>query len=367
MALAIQTNGKAVLAGDSDAGGTRDFALTRYNLDGSLDTTFGNGGKVLTDFGGFDDAFGVAVQRNHKLVTVGFTDPGGSGGADFAVARYNADGSLDPSFGAGGKVTTDFGGVDSADAVAIQTDGRIVVAGTGGHGFHFAVARYNRDGKLDASFGAGGMVTTTFATVDFGNAVDLQRDGKIVVAGRAFGPVGDVFAVARYERDGTLDATFGAGGRVTTPFGPFSGASAIEIQPDRRILVAGHAFSIARSDFDFGLVRYRSDGSLDQTFGVGGKVETDVGFNEGVNGVALQRGGEIVAGGTDGRSHDLVVARYDSNGSLDPTFGTGGVVKTDVGADDNMMDLALRGTTIVGAGLTNVAGTYDFVVARYLG
>src|SRR6266536_6168109 len=148
---------------------------------GALDPSFGTGGQVTTDFGGFDSAQAVAVQSDGKILAAG-----SSGGGDFALARYNADGTLDSTFGSGGKLTTDFGGFDVALGVALQADGKIVAVGGGGSGSDFALARYNADGSLDASFGSGGMVTTDFGGFEAATAVAIQGDGKIVVTGSTF-------------------------------------------------------------------------------------------------------------------------------------------------------------------------------------
>jgi uncharacterized delta-60 repeat protein len=280
-ALALQSDGKIVVAGTSGTGCQPfvgnfvlphyefgDFAVARYNHDGSLDATFASGGKVTTDFfGGSDNATAVALQSSGKIVVAGFADN------DFALARYNSDGSLDTSLGTGGKVNTDFsGGTDEAWTLAVQSDGKIVVAGWTrvGSSADFALARYNSDGSLDATFGSAGKVTTDFSGgCDGISALGIQSDGKVVVAGRTGTdcgggtfPTGD-FALARYNSDGSLDATFGNGGRVTTPFPYpfwFGWASALALQPDGKIVAGGTYF------VNFGLLRYNSDGSLDTTF-----------------------------------------------------------------------------------------------------
>src|SRR3954447_18172860 len=177
---------------------------------GDLDTAFGAGGKLTTDFAGNgDEAHAVAVQADGKVVAAGgalVTTPLGTL-QDFALARYRPDGTLDPTFGAAGKVRTDFGGSEQAFAVAVQPDGKIVAAG--GSGRDFELARYNADGSLDGTFGVGGKVTTTFAGIfaslfTRASAVLVQPDGKIVAAGTASAARPLDFGLARYNPDGTL-------------------------------------------------------------------------------------------------------------------------------------------------------------------
>jgi len=357
-AVALQKDGKIVVAGTADAGVTTgDFAVLRYNRDGSLDSTFGTGGKVTTNFGGSDAGLGVILQKDGKIVVAGGADAGVT--SDFAVARYNRDGSLDVSFGTGGLVTTDFGGTDLGNAVALQKDGKIVVAGqTSGD---FAVARYNTDGSLDTTFGVGGLVITDFAGVDQGRSVAIQKDGKIVVAGHT--DDGDLdFAVARYNRDGSLDTSFGTGGTVITTFGGTDDQGfAVVLQKDGKIVVAGRSNA---EGFDFAVARYNTDGSLDVSFGTGGLVITDIGGGfAGGRAVALQKDGKIVVAGIGG-DEDFVVARYNTDGSLDTTFGTGGLVTTDFGGIDTGFALALQkdGKIVV----TGTSNNEDFAVARYV-
>ncbi len=185
------------MTGFAFTGGSGDFAVARYNAGGILDTSFGTGGKVTTNFGGDDRGFSVALQDDGKIVVAGTKFAGGSG--DFALARYNAAGSLDATFGTGGKVTTNFGGYDRGLSVAIQSDGMIVAAGTspGGGSADFALARYNAIGALDTTFGTGGKVTTDFGGNDDVRSVTIQSNGKIVVVGNNGGGSPD-FALARY-------------------------------------------------------------------------------------------------------------------------------------------------------------------------
>jgi len=340
-AMAMQPDGKIVAAGfaySPSVGGI--FALARYNADGSLDSSFGSGGTVTTNLpGDLDEAHAVMIQSDGKIVAAGQTLYM-FGNSDFAVTRYNVDGSLDSSFGSGGKVTTDlFGGsIESAQAVVIQPDDKIVAAGVvarPGSNLDFALTRYNADGSLDPMFGEGGKVTTDFAGgVDFATALALQSNGRIVAAGagqNAFSGTDD-FALVRYNADGGLDSNFGTGGRVTTDFfGNSDFANAIAIQSNGKIVAAGFADNPSIHGGLFGLARYNIDGSRDTTFGLDGKVTTDFpGRLEVANAVAIQADGKIVAAGSYGDfdiTNHFALARYigdsldiclqdDSNGNI---------------------------------------------------
>jgi len=314
---------------------------------GNLDPTFGTGGIVRTDFAGnIDQANAVAVQPNGQIVAAGSSFSNSKTVEDFIVARYNANGSLDKRFGKNGKITTDFfRNVDSISAIAIQPDGMIVVAGFAqlpGNGSNprvFALARYRSDGSPDSSFGNGGSLTTSFGgNFAAASALMLQPDGKIVVAGTVdFNPdvpgSGLDFALARYNASGTLDSSFGKGGKVVFDFfGSFDQANTAVLQPDGKIIVAGSAsYDSVNQDIGFALARFNTDGSTDFGFGTGGKQITDFfGAGAKANGVVLQADGKFVVAGTASDSAtrpnatDIALARYNSDGSLDAGFGIGG-------------------------------------------
>jgi len=376
-ALAIQADGKIVVVGDSCADQFNCFAVARYNSNGTLDTSFGpdGTGRIITAFGGEDRARGVTVQPDGKIVVGGGCCSGG-GPAGVAVARYNPDGSLDGGFGSGGKVTTFFPerGIQAfVNVILLQPDGKIVAAGAAGNsGFdrdHILV-RYNYDGSLDMDFGTGGKVITSFEGFDEAVALALH-DGKLVTAGfsGAFSGSHTRFAVARFNSNGSLDATFGTGGKVTTDFGGSGedSASAMIIQADGKIVVSGRA--APTGTYDFALARYNSDGSLDATFGAVGKVTTDFGGSSDFGGgVGLRDGGIVVAGTTNvSGTYDFALARYNSDGSLDTTFGVAGKVTTDFGASVDFgggMALQPDGKIVV-VGSSNVDGTSDFALVRY--
>jgi uncharacterized delta-60 repeat protein len=316
----IQSDGKIVAAGS--AGGTA-FLLARFNADGSLDQTFGTNGSVETTFGD-PTAAGKAVvlQADGKIVVVGVSGAGVySELNDFALARYNSDGSLDQSFGTGGKVITHFPGVDntgsSATSVALQSDGKLVV---GGHykqsdrtPHQFALARYNSNGTLDTTFGQAGEVMTSMGLGDaFSFGIALQSNGRIVLAGYSATTLDHDFSLAGYTSNGTLDSSFGNGGVVATDFagGTDDIAYAMTVQSDDKLVVAGRTGEYP--EFDFGLIRYSSDGQLDQSFGTGGKVTTNLNSSDYAFAVTLQPKGRIVIAGLsfNGANNDFAVARY---------------------------------------------------------
>lgn len=347
---------------------------------GELDPAFGVDGKVSTDFfGDADAALDVVIQPDGRIVAAGSARTSGAN-VDFALARYNRDGSLDGSFGSGGKVTTDFLDIfDQANALALQPDGKIVAAGTTRDEMNrtdFALARYNSDGILDASFGSGGKVVTDFVGgAAAARAIAIQPDGRIVVAGYSLVGVNGDFALMRYKSDGSLDASFGVGGKVTTDFfGLSDGATAVRLMPDGRIIAAGSA-STSIPNNDFALARYNSDGSLDPSFGAGGKVTTEFfGFTDNVSALVVQPDGRVVAaGGADNLNStgfDFALARYNVDGSLDSSFGDGGKTTTDfLGIVDAAADVALQPDgRIVAVGFASndrFGLLVDFALSRY--
>jgi len=235
--IALQPDGKVLVVGSALIDGRSDFALARYRGNGSLDTSFGRTGRVVTSIGSRDLAFAVAVQRDGKIVVAGASDNGQR--IEIAVARYTANGSLDSSFGSDGVVTTAPGDAYSAaNAITIQSDGKIVVAGS--TEWDFALVRYNPDGSLDNTFGMRGTVTTSIGGPrDRATSIAVQRDGKLVVAGRTGGYEAAWFALARYNRDGSLDTSFGRSGVVTTRVKGYDEAQALVLQADGKVLVAG--------------------------------------------------------------------------------------------------------------------------------
>ncbi|MBL0424933.1 delta-60 repeat domain-containing protein [Ramlibacter alkalitolerans] len=362
-AVTVQSNGKIVAAGSAfrapqnGASSGSDFVLARYNTNGSLDTSFGGSGKVTKDIGGGQDyAYAVVVQPDGKIVAAGSAEVNAANAnTRFTLVRYNPDGSLDSGFGTAGVVSTDFFGTENmAAAVAIQADGRIVVAGRTHDGIfrRFALARYSADGSLDASFGTGGKVTTSFFGFDNGaTGVVVQADGKIVASGWADpGGPNVQFAMARYNADGSLDAGFGTGGKVTTDFfGANDVGWSLLLQGDGKLVIAGLVLPSGFGSDVFGLVRYNTDGSLDTSFGAGGKTTLSFSFSRQRRlAAALQPDGKILAvsWGVDGSTGFDVfsLARFNGNGAVDLGFGNGGKVITNVlGSQSQAYALAVQG------------------------
>jgi uncharacterized delta-60 repeat protein len=251
-----------------------DFALARYTADGALDASFGNGGKVTTDFDSpFEHCTALAIQGDGRIVAVGHVrvPPSPPARWDFALARYHADGTLDPTFGSGGKVTSNFLGRDLAEAVALQTDGRIVVAGevsVEDSLSDFGVARYQADGSLDGTFGDGGLVTTDFDSAnDVAYAVAIETGKRIVAAGRSDGGTGNDFALARYAFDGGLVTTDFAGGSDI--------CQGLAVQNDGGIVLAGSVDVGGPTGREFALARYLVDTCPWDIAGPGGWPEPD--------------------------------------------------------------------------------------------
>jgi len=349
---------------------------------GGLDTGFGTDGKVTTDFSaGQDEAYALVLQPNGKLIQAG-TVFQSAGGFNFGLARYNADGTVDSSFGTGGKITTDFFGLsDAAHAVVVQPDGKIVAAGVGGENNinKFALARYNTDGTLDTAFGTGGKVTTDLPSTNArALALVRQSDGKLVAAGVAFQSIGGFnFALVRYNGDGSLDASFGEGGKVTTDFSnSVDGAEALVLQPDGKFVAAGLATQTFSGGQNFALARYLSNGTLDPSFGDGGKVTTNFSSeaDERATALVLQPDGRLVAAGvttvnTTPFGENFALARYNTDGTLDLSFGSNGRATTDFSNDtDRAESLVLQPDgKLVAAGVATQfpLGGQNFALSRY--
>ncbi len=372
-ALAIQPDQKIVAAGYAHGGANQDFALARYHPDGSLDASFGVDGKTITDFNaGADAATSIVLQPDGKIIVAGYALNGVQ--TDFALARYLENGSLDPSFGINGLQTTAIGLNNSEGlSVALQADGKIVVVGTATliptRGA-FTMARYDTNGVLDTTFGAGGiMINAIDSTDEHAFSVAIRPDGKIVVAGYAH-PNLDAyydFAIAQYLPDGSLDSTFGINGRQLTDFQGFNDYGyAMLLQSDGKIVVAGSTRA-GNTMLSMAVVRYNADGTLDTNFSQDGKTITSVNFqSDAAYSIALQTDGKIVVAGSSYlslyESFRFAVLRYLPNGNLDNEFGK--VTTAFQVGNDQAYAVAIQadGKIVAGGGSTN----FDFALARYL-
>ncbi len=363
--LKIQKDQKIIVLGDlsySDAG----IILERYLPDGTLDSSFGENGIVNTRSHYFFND--LALQNDGKILIGGNQNVYPQ---SLVLMRFLPDGNLDSTFGENGMVIGDFGGwKQSAGRLAIQPDGKIVTAGNfyeDEYSIADLVTRYNPDGSLDKSFGQRGFTIIEDGVTAPGLA--LQQDGKIVIGGSDY--TGDnshrKFYLARLTPEGSLDSSFDGDGQVFTDFGKDGDyISDIAIQPDGRIVAVGSSGQPGwNGTIPFiALARYNTDGRLDQSFGEGGKVSIQLQDYSQANAVALQQNGKIVITGfVSFENSNYVVARLLENGSLDPAFGTGGITITEVRTtNDRAMDVDLQkdGKIVVG-------GSPDITLARYIG
>ena len=367
---AIQADGKILVAGYTNAAGNNDFAVARYNADGSLDAGFGGGDGIVTVAIGANDDVAQSIQilPSGKILVTGYS----FGTAyDIALVQLNSDGTLDTSFGGGdGIATSGISGSDQGYGARVQSDGKIIVGGRDNN--NFLLARFNSDGSLDTTFDGDGFTTTDFAAgTDQNWAMELQADGKIVLAGGAFSGTSFDFGVVRYNADGSLDTTFNGTGKVLTDLGTNSAdiASSLAIQPDGKIVVAG--WSDAGGTTDFAVVRYNVDGSLDTTFSGDGKLVQAIGTGGDLGlGVAVQSDGKIlVSGQSSSPDNNFALVRFNADGTLDTSFGGGdGILETNFGSnsDDRAQSIVVQSDgKIVLTGTSTVDGNYDFAIARY--
>jgi uncharacterized delta-60 repeat protein len=373
--VVVQPDGKIVTAGTATdvSSGVTEFLLTRYNRDGSLDSTFGTHGTVLTGFSDFDSFPKIGLQPNHDIVLAGTAYDFPSFTGHMALARYKTDGSLDAGFGTGGKVLTNFGGDDAANDVALQADGKIVIVGSSTNLVTFntdiALARFNKNGSLDRGFGENGEVLTDVGSFGSARALALRPNGTIVVGAQT---LASDFTLVQYGSNGSLDTTFGTGGYVFSHFGPNGSDDlllGIVLQPDGKVVAVGGEEEASTSNFV--VARYNKDGTLDSGFGAGGHATTGFGGFDLATAVVLQPDGKIVAAGPyQGATIGYALVRYNADGTLDAGFGVGGKVATDFGGFALNFGVALDPDgKIVTAGFAFDFGTGDstIAVARYEG
>ncbi len=378
--VTVLPDGKILVAGTSQVGTgatvNRSFAEARYNPDGSLDTSFGNQGTQITEF--INGAQGNVIYRttmlpDGKTLAYGYvvndtsTSPMDT---RWAIARYNADGSLDTSFDADGKLTVDFRDYSSANGATIQPDGKILI--TGDHlmadgNLNLGIIRLNNDGSADTTFGIGGVVAPNFAGYEGGGGSQafVLSDGKILIASTFYSSRGTDVGLVRLNSNGSEDTTFDGDGIATTKLagvGVSERTYDAKLQADGKIVVlAGtYEFSLTGYRQDSVLLRYNADGSLDTSFSGDGKALVDATSTGLGNPLTLQADGKILVAGY---SHgNFLVARYNTDGSLDSTFANLGQFSTDLGAGDVAYAVTLdaSGKIIVAGGSNG-----NFAIARY--
>ncbi len=370
-----------------------DFEVTRYQADGSFDNSFDTDGTVLTgEFAGYSELNKMAIQSDGKIVAVGFAivNSRESYLFDFAVVRYNTNGSLDTSFGTNGKVSTVVGNYrfSIAKSVAIQPDGKIIVAGVGYNFINgyftsgFAIVRYNPDGSLDNTFDGDGKIITEIPNRIYGgaNSVLIQADGKIVAAGSTGGNTSNQ-TIIRYNSDGSLDNTFGNNGVVIEPEWKVTDIVSLAIDPDGKLVTLGginNGFGYYYNNSSLAIARYNTDGTIDNTFGIQGKVIRAFESSGQVKSLKIQADGKIVVGGTskvgtsnnepiDSDKRVFTIFRFNSDGSLDNTFDGDGKANAIFENDVNLSSLAIQTNgKIVAAGWSTGLDYFDvFAVARF--
>ena len=377
-AVALQPDGKIVAVGETVPSSTNhNIALARFTSAGALDTTFNTTGKKVTDLGGVEGANGIVIDKSTgKIIVAGSKCSSTGSPCDVAVLRYNPNGSLDTSFNGTGYRVDDFGGGDNGSwgAVALQSDGKIVVGGYMNNktskNVDFAVYRYTSKGALDTTFNATGKKSIPFSTGSndyiYGMAIQTG-DGKIIVAGATCLPTNCSFALARLNTNGALDTTFNSTGKQTTNFGGNDAAYGMTLQSNGKIILVGQT---GWDPYNFALARYNTNGALDTTFAGTGKMVFDFSASGQTNyarTVRVQKsdGKIVVCGNSNG---NFALARLTSAGALDTTFNGTGEVNIDFGGDDRCRGVAIQPADgkYVLAGRTNDGTLNHWALARVL-
>lgn len=374
--IAVQNDGKIIIGGNTTIGSRDYFTLVRYNIDGSVDNTFGAGGKVIGNFGGRSKIFSISLQQDGKIIAAGrsLADTITYAG-EFAIVRYKNDGNIDSVFGNNGIARTEMSGpIAEIKKLLIKPDGKILAAGRVSL-MTFenipALAQFNIDGSLDSSFGINGKVENYTAKVITISDIALLGDGKIVATGETeTGNLASDFSLLRYLPNGTLDGSFGTNGLILTNFNNNSNdvANSLSIQSDSAIVLAGYSYLPSLSTF--ALAKYRTNGTLDSSFGSGGKVTTSINdiYAIATDLLIKPTGNLTVSGNTFGTNDgDFAVAEYLFNGQLDSTFGNNGIATTDfAGFQDQAYASAIQPDgKIILAGQAGENANYSIALARY--
>lgn len=364
-AVVVQSDGKIVTAGRATVNGTNEIVSTRMTPSGALDPTYGVGGIVTVNINGgaqVESGAALALQSDGKIVMVGSGNRTIYGPTSFAAVRLTASGAPDPSFGTGGVSTVSVGASAIANAVVIQPDGKLVLAGTAllSHK-QFAAIRLNADGTLDTTFGIAGVSTLSPTGGVWGAA--LQGDGKIILAGQTDynNPAianAQQFTAARLNSDGTLDASYGQGGIVNVPVGGTSLGYGVALQSDGKAVIAGPAWTHTNVN---AAVRLNLDGSIDRTYGTNGIAMVPDGY--GANGILIDARGRVLLPAV-GPS----IVRFNPDGSVDQTFGTAGMAMAKLGAGGAANGAAAQtdGNIVLGGALS-INGQVVIAVIRLYG
>lgn len=373
-ATVIQPDGKILVAGYAGAPATYQVAVVRYNTDGSLDSTFGNNGKVTIPVGTAKSfATDIALQEDGKIVLGARTYDNVSG--DIALVRLTPDGVLDNTFGTNGIVVANSGNSDVSSSLLIAEDGKIYLGGDSNE--TFSVTRFDADGTLDTTFGSNGWAIIPFVNnKSYLQKMVFQEDGKIVLAGFSINNEGRYqMTVARIHPDGSLDSEFATNGQLVYNIGIDQDLlTAVGIQSDGKIVVGGHTYihNRPRLQYDFAIMRLNTDGSFDTSYGTNGvttvKLVEEANYT---NDLVIQADDKAILAGRTvlWAEYDFAMMRFTTQGELDTSFGDGGTVKTDINnREDQGHAIALQpDNKIIFVGYSYAAGgdSSDFVMVRY--
>ncbi len=365
--VAVQTDGKIVVVGEKwlGDGSNRDFVIARYNTNGTLDTAFSGDGRQVVSVGAMDQAVGVAIQTDGKIVVGGQTCNAEGTICDVALVRLTSNGALDTTFSGDGKVTTDFASGDNGGFDLALLGGKIVVVGYlhDGASYNAAVYQYLPSGALDTTFSDDGILSINFGMDDSFNGVAVYS-GKIYAAGWGI-PAGDTagdFITARINSNGSLDTTFSGDGKIRTNLGGNDQGREIAVS-------GGKVVVVGFSDTNAVILRFTASGVLDTTFSGDGKVITNLGLpSPALRGVTIQNGKIVVVGVTDAASgiSDGLIARFTPAGNLDTTFSADGIMFTNWGGSDYYRSVVFKNARlyVVGESVT-ASDVRRFIIAAY--
>ena len=383
--LTIQSDNKIIACGSSYNGLTNQIVLSRYSTNGSLDNTFGNDGKVITPLGtGLENENNsVAILNNGKILVAGGTGNATSG-IDFGIVRYNSNGTLDTSFGTNGIVISDFNSeTNIGRSMKVLSDNKFIIGGSlnvssSGNYPNFVIAKYNENDTLDTTFGNSGYTSINFGTIsnnllvseDSLSCLEIQADGKIVAGGFTYYNQSD-FVLVRLNSNGSLDTSFGANGRVITDFGAGEEIRSIQILANGEIIASGNYYFNSDSNQRIAIAKYNANGSLDTAFGTAGKTLFDINSNQEVfvNSTELQSDNKLfVTGFVLNTDADFFIIRCNTDGTLDKSFGVNGVQVIDSGVNEGAFTSITQpdGKIIIGGGISFTETTLDFILMRFL-